>query len=594
MKEPSSQMTSLSVSELENLLSQKDQEIEKALANLKFQELFDLILQVPWEKRSKLILLSPYPEGLVRNLPPIELFFTLKATSLDEVAELLSFAKGRQLQFLLDFDAWYKDRLKPERALSWLILFFHAGEDTVYRFLEAVDLDLLLCIFQKFVKVYKRPDDVDLLEAYDWLPPYTLDDVYFIDFKDERVEYYFRRIIEIIREEWPELYFSLMEALIWEIPAEVEERALRFRTGRLADEGIPDYYTALEVYTYLHPKALKPIDPHLKALPEEEEKEILYLLPFEESKEDFLIFKVLSEIGLSKEYTRVKRELAWLATKVTLVDYPVIDGIDEVKRGLDKMWRGLNLGLEYLSEGNLDRAKYLIENYSLEEIFRVSRTALRELRKFALSLLSNKEFNSAILKYLDQPYEGYLKGVIAKNLNQVKLYNPSMMGTSEEYGEFTRVSELRMVRRYLEEIGYWAVLLERGLGPISDWVREILRASGNIDLNFFTWSSLILTSLAQYVHSCEFRFMAIPRSAWKEVLSKLLVTCEGKNYLREELRSQLFDSFKRLAQATYYVDEELLKSFLEFVIGKLENEFRYTDLDNPPEAKYQTLILIGS
>lgn len=594
MKEQYARTVSLSVSDLEKLLSQRESEIEKALANLKFEELMELILQVPWEKRSKLILLSPYPEGLVRNLPPVELFFTLKASSLEEVVELLSLAKGQQLQFLIDFDAWYKDRLKPERVMSWLILFFHAGEDTVYRFLEVVDLDLLLCIFQKFVKVYKRPDDVDLLEAYDWLPSYTLDDVYFIDFKDERVEYYFRRMIEIIREEWPELYFSLMEALIWEIPAEVEERALRFRTGRLADEGIPDYYTALEIYTYIHPKSLKPVDPYIKALPEEEAREILHILPFEEPATDLFILRVLREIRSGEEYSRVKRELAWLATKVILVDYPVIDGVEEVKKGLEKMWRGLNLGLEYLSEGSLERAKYLIENYSLEDIFRVSRTALRELRKFALTLLSNRDFNSAILKYLDLPYSGYLRGVIAKNLNQVKLYNPSMLGTSEEFEEFKSVSELRMVRRYLEEIGYWAILLERGLGPISNWVREILRASGNIDLNFFTWSSLILTSLAQYVHSGDFQFRAIPAYSWREVLKKLLIPKEDKNYLREDLRARLFDSFRKLAQAVYFVDEELLSGFLEFTIGRLENEFRYADLQNPPEARYQTLILIGS
>lgn len=591
MNQPFMQKPSTLADRLERLLSLTEKELEEALAPLKFSELSELLLQIPWEKRAKFILLSPFPEGLVRNMPLIELFFTLKASSLDEAVELLSYAKGSQLQFLLDFDCWYKDRLKAERILSWIILFFEAGEDTVKRLLEVIDWDFLLAIFQKFVRVHKRPDDVELIEAYDYLPSYTLDDLYFIEFKEERVEYYFRRMIEIIREEWPETYFSLMESLIWELPSEVEERTFRFRNGRLADEGIPDYYTALEVYTYIHPKALSSIEPSYLALSGEVSGGMIYLLPYEGTS-DLFIFKVLSHLEEPSIKERIMRELAWLATKVTLVDFPVIDGLEEVKKGIFKMWCGLNLGLEYLTEGNLEKGKHYLENYFLEEIFRVSRTALRELRRFALTLINNKDFSAALLKYLDQPYEGYLKGVIAKNLNEVKLFNPTMIGTSEEYTEFSRVSELRMVRRYIEEIAYMAPLLEKGLGPIQNWIREILRPGRNIELNFFTLSTLILTALAHYLHKKEFTFKAIPASNWSKILAEMFETREGKNYLKKTLKEILFESFRSLAKALYYVEEELLRSYLEQVISKLENEFRYADLSHPPDPQYQTLILV--
>lgn len=40
------------------------------------------------------------------------------------------------------------------------------------------------------------------------------------------------------------------------------------------------------------------------------------------------------------------------------------------------------------------------------------------------------------------------------------------------------------------------------------------------------------------------------------------------------------------------MEEELLKSFLNFVVERFEREFSYADIETPPDPKYQTLILI--
>ncbi|MCS7150439.1 MAG: DUF6178 family protein [Caldimicrobium sp.] len=591
MNQPfSSKETSLSI-DLDKLFSLSEAELESALKPLKFEELMEILLRAPWESKARLILLSPYPTGLVRNLPLIEFFLTLKASSLEQAVELLSHAKGSQIQFLFDFDAWFKDRLKAERILSWLILIYEAGEDLLKRWLEVADWDFLIAMMQKFLRIHKRSDEVDILEARDFLPPFTLDDFYFVEFKDEAVEFYFRRIIEIIRDEWPEMYFSLMEALIAELPSEVEERAFRFRNGRLADEGIPDYFTSLEVYSYIHPRGLSTVVREYLPGDVSEGGQILYLLPYE-GEGKLPIFNILGMIGDTDVLVRIQRELAWLATKVTLVDHPVIDGIEEVKGGIFKMWAGLNLGIEYLAGSDLEKAKSILENHYLEEIFRVSRTALRELRRFALSIVTGKDFNPVVLKYLDQPYEGYLKGVLAKNLNEVKLFNPAMIGTSEEYVEFSRVGELRMVRRYLEEIAYIAPLLERSLGSPSHWIKEVLKPSRNFDHMVLTWSSLILTAISSYLLNGEFIFRAVPRSRWQELLQSLIDIKDGNGYLKDSIKEILTENFKKLARSHYYVDEDLLTGFMNFVFNRFEGEFRYVDLENPPDPLYQNLILV--
>ncbi len=575
---------------LEDLLKLSEREIENTLANLKFQELYDLILSVPWEERAKLILYSPYPEGIVKNLPPQELFLTLKASSLDLAVELLSYAKGSQIQFMFDIDAWYKDKIKSERVASWIVLLFDAGEDKVLEWLRIADWDFLIAIFQKFIKVYKKPDEMELIEAMDFLPPYTLDDFYFIEFKIPSLEFYFRRMIEIIREEMPDTYFALMESVIWEIPAEVEERAYRWRNGRLADEGIPEYFEALDIYSYIHPKSLRKIE--LKYLPISEESQPSINIMVYTGSEELFIFKVLGLLEDLNQIERIKRELAWIANKVIMVDNVVIDEIEQIKKSLEKVWGALNIGLEYLSMENVEIAKKVLEEHFLEDIFRVSQTLLRELRKFALNLTKSKDFDSSILNYLDHPYQGFLKGVLAKKINEIALFQPDKIGTDKEYTIFRRIGEIKIVRRYIEEIGYMAPLIEKMFGSSLSWINEVNKPGRNFDVNFLTWSSLILTAFFQWIYKKEFIFKALPKSAWKVVINELMEEKDGICSVKEELKKVLFENFEKFAKSEWYLEKELLTSFLNFVIKKLEDEFKYIDLEEPPDPKYQTLILI--
>lgn len=576
--------------ELEELLKLSEKEIEKSLAGLKFQQVYDLVLSVPWEERAKFILYSPYPEGIVKNLPPQELFLTIKASSLDLAVELLSYAKGSQIQFMFDIDAWYKDRIKAERVASWIILLFNAGEDKVLEWLRFADWDFLVAVFQKFVRVYKKPDDVELIEAMDFLPPYTLDDFYFVDFKVNSLEFYFRRMIEIIREEMQEVYFALMESVIWEIPAEVEERAYRWRNGRLADEGIPDYFEALDIYSYIHPKRLKKIDP--RYLPIDEEYQPSINIAIYKGSEELFIFKVFDILKDTYQIERIKRELAWIANKVIIVDNVVIDDIEQIKKSLEKVWGALNIGLEYVSMENLEIAKKVLEEHFLEDIFRVSQTVLKELRKTALSYIKNRDFDPSILNYLDQPYQGFLKGILVKKINEIKLFQPDKIGTEEEYTFFRRMEEIRTVRRCIEEIGYIAPLIEKMFGSPFSWINEVNKPGRNFDAPFITWSSLILTALSQWIYKKEFVFEALPRSAWKEVIRELMQEKGDICCMREELKKTLSENFEKFARNKWYLEKDLLNSFLSFVIKKFENEFKYIHLKEPPDPKYQTLILI--
>jgi hypothetical protein len=575
---------------IEELLKKRDDDLANLLAPLKFHEVLEVVRQTPWKDKARVILLSPYPEGVVKNLHPAELFFTMKASSLDLAVELLSYAKGSQVQFFFDLDAWYKDRIKAERVASWIVLLFSAGEDKVLEWLRVADWDFLIALFQKFIKVFKRSDDVDLLEAYDWLPPYTLDDVYFIEFKVDELEFYFRRMIEILREEMPEQYFSLLESVIWDIPLEVEERAYRFRNARLEDEGLVDYFSALEIYTPLHPKSIRAVEEKF-ALPYEGEVEHPLFLVLVEDR-GFLIERALAEIKDPLVLNRIKRELAYLTTKLVIADFVVIDGLKEMEETTKKLWPSLNLGLDYLSHGRVDLAKEFLTNYYLKDIFQVGQTALRELRRYAMRVLTSKDFDPILLRYLDQPYSGYIKGIMVKKINQIKLFQPERFGTAEEYTYFSRESEVKMVWRYIEEVGYLATLLDKAFGGTGPIIKEMLEPDRNFDLLNLTWSAIVLTSLAQWLLTKDFRFKAIPKKEWKRLFPMLMEKRGERSYFSEELKEALKENFRALAQATYFVEPSFIESFVENLAQRMEAEFAFAEPSSPPDPKYQTLILI--
>jgi hypothetical protein len=277
---------------------------------------------------------------------------------------------------------------------------------------------------------------------------------------------------------------------------------------------------------------------------------------------------------------------------VIITDNVVIDEIEQVQKSLEKIWDSLNMGLEYLSSENLEVGKRFLEEHFLEDIFRVAQTVLRELRKYALRMVKSKDFDPSILKYLDQPYQGYLQGILVNKLNQIKLFQPDKIGTSEEYTIFRRIKEVNTVRRYIEEIGYMAPIIEKIFGSPLIWINEVNQPGRNFDVKFLSWSTLILTALANWVYKKEFVFKALPESAWKEVIKGLLEKREDKCFMKEEIKEALFNNFESFSKAEWYYEPELLHSFLNFVINKFENEFRYAEPDEPPEPKYQTLILI--
>ena len=205
-------------------------------------------------RRLDLILDAPDPGALVRALPADELYFTIREIGLADAVELVQLASAEQFRTFLDLDAWRQGRFEPRRALPWLrAARTGAQQDTrlatrLARKMRTLDAELVDLVLRDAIRVHdlRANDDPDV-EADQVMR--TPDNEYLVEFLVEGSEYVaVRGLLDDIEAEDPFKLSRLLAAITWELPSELEETALRWRQGRLADLGYPSLEEALSWY----------------------------------------------------------------------------------------------------------------------------------------------------------------------------------------------------------------------------------------------------------------------------------------------------------------------------------------------------------
>jgi len=201
-------------------------------------------------RRLDLVYDAPDPAALVRSLPADELYFTIRDIGLADADELVRFATPGQFRALLDLDAWHKDRLDVSRALPWLRAARADARDdrrqaAWRRKLAALDPEVLELVLLESLRIHDLAEDPDPeFESDRFLR--TPEGKFVVEFTVDGTEYLaVRGLLDDLIAEDPLRTARLLTALRWELPSELTETALRWRTGRLRDLGFPALDEAL-------------------------------------------------------------------------------------------------------------------------------------------------------------------------------------------------------------------------------------------------------------------------------------------------------------------------------------------------------------
>lgn len=342
----------------------------RAIAELQIDAQVELVCETPVARRAALLELLPEPERVIPLLPEAELCFTVKAVGLESASWLLEYATPEQVVACLDLDAW-EGTLPNHRSLdTWIAALVEAGEEPLLRGLQALDPELLTLFLKGRVEVFLKPNDDG------WQAPVgadTLDGQFFFralgdDDDTAPIVALLRTLFE--RDYWT--YFRMLQSVIWELQAETEEWALRWRAGRLEDLGFPPWEEAISIYRHLPPDQLAALPPDATPLSPATRWQLPVWIPRlpANADESGLLFRTIAALE-DEERRTAFHALVALANKIAVADRLSLSDSESTPRAIEKAARFASAGLEFVSNQHGLDPIAILRRAPLDRLFRI-------------------------------------------------------------------------------------------------------------------------------------------------------------------------------------------------------------------------------
>ena len=566
-------------------LPEDRKEAQRVFNSLPLKSQLETVLQTRGKERLYHLFLSENPEQLVQWLPELEIYLTVHEVGAKDALDLISLTTPEQFQYLIDLDSWKKDDLDPDKVLRWMEILLETGEKKVIQFIRSADPELIALIAKKFLRVTVLEGEP--LEINDRIPPFTLDQYYFIHFLKKETRAVFQPLLQTLYRVNPDAYRKLMEALLIELDTELEETGYRLRNGRLADYGFPGFEEALEIYRYLNPDSLVPEKTPASARREEGTEKTVPTFYFMFANESPFLSSALGRIEDPLEANRLKEEIAALCNKAMMAESIDLFTLEEMGRVTKKVFRYLNLGVQYLSGEEETRALEILRSFPSQKIFQAGVSLTVRLKKRADTLLRGPWFEGdrENLLLLDPPYAEKFEGILKKRPG---IYRNGILQ------DFATLQELKEMEIFLESIEVIVTTLGEQLHVSPRYLKQLdLKDCHPGDWRRITLSTIFLTALANQVLKGTFQFEAIERSRFKDLLSRIFDRNEqGKGVLKMEIKAGIKDWFDSIEG-----DEnkrQHLAAFRDFCLDLLEEEFGRISPEEEIDPRFVKGLLMRS
>ena len=183
---------------------------------------------------------SDDPAAIVRALEPLDLLTALREADDERRVDLLVFAAPEQIVGVVDLACWRGDAFDVEALGALLAPAVASGMDAAARLYDALEGELRTLFLKPYVIVHLREDKNEEIQATDERSELfeCADGLYAIELPNpEDVPQVVRQILAALLNLPFVEYQPELECLRHDFPSDLEEAALRWRTGRLADFG---------------------------------------------------------------------------------------------------------------------------------------------------------------------------------------------------------------------------------------------------------------------------------------------------------------------------------------------------------------------
>jgi hypothetical protein len=383
---------------------------EKALTPAESADLRARLSRLNGKARLDLLLEARDPGALIRALPADDLHATIREIGLADAGELVRLASAEQFRALLDLDAWRRDRFEARAALPWLRAARAGALDDPRaatrwaRKLRTLDRELLFLLLRETLTVHDLEEEPDPELGSDRVLR-SPEGRFAVEFRVDGAEYAgMKGLLDDLYAEDPFQAARLLSAIRWELPSELEETALRWRQGRLADLGFPPLEEALSWFARPPPG---PAAAPPAGAPERPPG--LVVSPPHGS----LLARALS--GLDPSTTEaVAQELAAAGNAAIVADGVDPSDVEEARAAVAGARFLLELGLSRLAAGDEVRAAAVLAELPLKRISQEGAGQLIGLSARAARLLASGRAGTRAAPFLDAPLGEALAALSAR------------------------------------------------------------------------------------------------------------------------------------------------------------------------------------
>jgi hypothetical protein len=418
-------------------------------------------------RRTDQIFAAPDPPAAIRALPPDEFFYLVHEVGLPEAMDILVHGTAEQIQTVLDMSIWDRDRVDLARSDSWLAALVEAPPTALGRWASGIDVELLALLVRKRARIYdlsleEEPEDP---EGVLWPSP---DRLFAIDLlgDSDRVRVT-QRLLDSLYRYSPSMMRKLLVGVRAESDAELEDTALRWRAGRMADLGFIDYVEALGVYqeidvakvrigavpaSRLRPSGDSADGDHLR-LPALMAENLSGRAPFA---------RAMATLETREEVAELHFALVALCNRALSANRVVPSDDDGIRDVLGGVAATLDLAIEFLARGDPKQEGAALRTVPLITLHRLGTSLVGKVRKLALALRQGNPF-AGLSPALDI-FEND-DSLVLQSLTRPRPLFPRLLDTPPAPGErpFASLADLATATRATERAAA-AVDLLRGLG----------------------------------------------------------------------------------------------------------------------------------
>ncbi len=344
---------------------------------------------------------------LVPSLPVQELYYAIKEVGLADAEELVALATPDQVQGFVDLDVWERDHLDERRVGAWLETLADAGPDKLGKVVDGMDPEVIALWLQRQAVIYdltmEQPPDEPQGHYYPTPDRFFLLDILVGGEEGKAIE----RLVDWLYRHDLELARRVVMSAKWELPADLEEHAYRWRQGRMADLGYVDFYEALSIYQYLDPTTVKIDERTFVPPPPETPTELPAVLAGSLDEAGFF-GKALSTLPSEADVETLQAALVLLINKAMAADLVDPGDFEQGKEALTRAVAYVGLGLEYLARGDATRGGQALSSVALERIFRLGFSLTLQLRTLAETLVKKGGVNPVAL---ESPWDDVMRAL---------------------------------------------------------------------------------------------------------------------------------------------------------------------------------------